>query len=92
MAKAGEVPSASEGLKVSRAQLLQDGKVRTVDGGQGWKFVQDVAFKIPSAAGCAVYGGNVSGSQYWKNAQMGQTDGEWREAQLKHAAAGEGAD
>lgn len=89
LARAVEVPSASEGLKTSRALLLQDGKVQIVNGGQGWEFVQDVAFKSPSAAGCAVYGGNVSGPQYWKNARTGRTYGEWREAQLQQAAAGE---
>lgn len=86
-ARATEVPSASDGLRASRALLLLDGKVTPVDEGKGWEFTQDVAFKSPSAAGCAVYGGNVSGPAYWKHATTNQTYGDWREAQLQQAAA-----
>lgn len=88
IARAKEAESASDAIRSGRQQLLLEGTVEPTADGKMWRFTKDVAFSSPSAAASAVYGGSVSGPQYWKHSITGQTYGEWRQDKLKAAADG----
>jgi hypothetical protein len=45
-------------------------------------FTKDEAFDSPSGAARVVYGCNVSGPRYWRQATTGQRYGDWRASQI----------
>lgn len=83
IAKRKEVPSADEGLKRRRAQLLADGILVPSDDDMSLVFTRDAAFDSPSGAARVVYGGNASGPHLWRHAKTGQRYREWRESRIK---------
>lgn len=87
MAKAQEVPSCGEGLKRRRAQLIADGILAPTDESRLLRFTADTAFDSPSGAAGVVYGGNVSGTRYWRHAATGQTYGDWRKHRIGNGGA-----
>jgi hypothetical protein len=82
IAKAQEVPSCGEGLKRRRAQLIADGVLAPAEDSKFLRFTADTAFDSPSGAAGVVYGGNVSGTRYWRHATTGQTYGDWRKRRI----------
>lgn len=88
IARSQEVASASDTTRAVRAQLVEDGAVEPTANGM-WRFTRDVSFKSPSAAASAVYGGNVSGPQYWVHEDTGQSYGDWRAEKLSAAVRSE---
>lgn len=87
IAKAQEVPSCGEGLKRRRAQLIADGVLAPADDSKFLHFTADTAFDSPSGAAGVVYGGNVSGTRYWRHATTGQTYGDWRKRRISDGGA-----
>lgn len=67
-----------------RDQLIKDGTIREVDGSQFLEFVEDYAFKSPSAAAAVIIGRNANGRRNWK-VMNGQTLKKWQDQQLSLA-------
>lgn len=84
IARRNEVPSCDEGLKRRRAQLVEEGALALIDDGKFLRFTRDIAFESPSGAARVVYGGNVSGPQFWRHEVTGQRYKEWRAAQIEN--------
>jgi hypothetical protein len=78
IAKREEVPSCNEGLRRRRAQLVADGILSPTNDGKSLLFTKETAFDSPTGAAGVVYGGNVSGPQFWKHAATGKSYREWR--------------
>jgi hypothetical protein len=87
LAKRQEVPSCPEPLKRRREEMIAEGTLEVTSDGKFLRFASDTAFDSPSGASRVVYGGNVSGRRYWKNALTGQTYGDWRESQIGQGEA-----
>jgi len=64
-----------------RDQLIKDGTICQVDGSQFLEFVEDYAFKSPSAAAAVIIGRNANGRRNWK-VKNGQTLKQWQDQQL----------
>ena len=82
LAKRQEVPSCAEPLKRRRAEMIAEGALEVTPDGKFLRFTADTAFDSPSGASRVVYGGNVSGPRYWKQAVTGQTYSDWRKSQI----------
>jgi hypothetical protein len=81
-AKKQEVPSCNDGLKRSRATLIERGVLIATGDNSFFEFSKDYPFNSPSGAAAVIYGGQVSGNRYWKHDKTGQTYGDWRKARL----------
>lgn len=68
-----------------RDQLIKDGTIRQVNGSQFLEFVEDYAFKSPSAAAAVIIGRNANGRRNWK-VKNGQTLKQWQDQQLSLTA------
>jgi hypothetical protein len=83
VARRSEVPSCDDGLRRRRAQLVQEGALAPTDDGKFLRFTRDIPFDSPSGAARVVYGGNVSGPQFWRHEVTGQSYKEWRARQIE---------
>lgn len=88
VAKKNEVQSCGEGIKRERLRLMEEGKIIPATDPNFLTFKYDVAFNSSSGAASVIYGGNVSGPQYWKHVSTGQAYGEWRKTRIASSASG----
>jgi hypothetical protein len=68
-----------------RQQLIEDGKIELREDGS-IRFVDDVAFKSPSAAAAVLNNRNSAGPREWRLTETGQTLREWRDSFLEQMA------
>jgi predicted GIY-YIG superfamily endonuclease len=64
-----------------RDQLIKDGTICEVESSRFLEFVEDYAFRSPSAAAAVIIGRNSNGRRNWKLAN-GQTLKQWQDSQL----------
>lgn len=64
-----------------RDQLIKDGTIQQIADGKFLEFVEDYAFKSPSAAAAVIIGRNANGRRNWK-VKSGQTLKQWQDQQL----------
>jgi hypothetical protein len=87
VARRNETPSCDEGIKRRRAHLVEEGALAPTDDENFLRFTRDIAFESPSGAAGVVYGGNVSGPQFWRHEVSGQSYKEWRAKQIENEAS-----
>ena len=89
-ARVEETNSCPEGIRALRRQLVEDGALAEQSDGEFFRFMRDVSFGSPSRAASIVYGGGISGPQYWKVGDSDLSYGEWRKERLAVAEGGSG--
>lgn len=65
-----------------REQLVKDGRLKPVPGGELLEFAENVSFASPSAAAAVINDRNTNGRTAWKLKSTGQTLKEWQDAQV----------
>ena len=83
--RAGEVPSAPESLRKSRAEALAAGDVVFLND-EYWQVARDMAFSSPSGAAAFVYGGSINGRRYWKDEKTGRSYADIRADEIEEGA------
>lgn len=68
-----------------RDQLVNEHRLVPDSDSRFLRFVEDVAFKSPSAAAAVVYAGNQNGPLTWKIQGTNTTYRQWKEAKIRHA-------
>ncbi len=84
LARKTEVDSCEESVRRQRSQMSADGVLVPSECGR-LMFTRDVGFKSPSRAASIVYGGSVSGPQFWKHESTRQSYRDWRAERLSSA-------
>lgn len=80
--------TCNDGARNNRAQALEAGDLAEIAGDdKRWETTRDLVFRSPSGAASFVYGGNISGPQYWTDETSGKTYAELRAAELEGASA-----
>lgn len=85
-----EKPTCNDGARNNRAEALEAGDFEEIPGDEKhWRTTKDLVFRSPSGAASFVYGGNISGPQYWTEEGTGKTYAELRAAELEGASEDE---
>lgn len=83
-----ETKTCNDGAKRNRAEALEAGDITEIPGDdKRWRTTKDLVFRSPSGAASFVYGGNISGPQYWTDETTGKTYAEIRAEELMGASA-----
>lgn len=72
----------SKGYSTLRDQLIAEGRLEPLPGGQLLRFKEDVTFTSASAAAAVIANRNTNGRTAWRLVDTGQTLKEWQDAQL----------
>lgn len=82
--------TCNDGAKRNRTEAFEAGDLVEVTGDdKHWVTTRDLVFRSPSGAASFVYGGNISGPQYWADETSGKSYAELRAEELEGASADE---
>ena len=65
-----------------REQLINEGRMKPSDDQKHLVFIEDVAFKSPSAASGVILNRNDNGRRSWRVKETGQSLADWQDAQV----------
>lgn len=84
IARRAGAPSWNSG-KVTRDQLIDEGKLVVGSDPETLVFQTNVAFTSPSTAACVVFARNTNGRTEWRSESNGMTYAQWQDARLREA-------
>jgi len=71
---------------VLRKQLIDEGRLKLVQTGEKYEFIEDIIFKSPSAAAAVIFNRNTNGRTAWRIEGADITLKDWQDAQITAGA------